>query len=107
MGDAGTQKALDAEHEVASTGRGGQIKNELWLDAEFLQPGEGGGIEDRIAADLHGGVITAVLALLANAPGEPPDGGVIEQQCFREGLNDIREEIPAADMGQFVGQQRL
>ena len=41
---------------------------------------------------------------MTNAGADPPDGGMEEEECFGDGLQDVPEEVGAAHVGQFVGE---
>jgi hypothetical protein len=41
---------------------------------------------------------------MADAAADPPDGGMEEEQRLDKRLDEVPEEVGAADVGQFVGQ---
>jgi hypothetical protein len=43
-----------------------------------------------------------VLALGANAPIQPPHGGMVEQQRLNYDLENIHERIEALNVGKFM-----
>ena len=62
----------------------------LGRESEALECEQGAGVAGGIAAGLDGGVVAAELAFVADAGGDPPDGGVVEEQSFDEGLGEAR-----------------
>ena len=51
-----------------------------------------------------GQIVTAVFALGADDAGNPPNGGVIEEQAFDEGLHQVHQIILTEDVRQFVNE---
>ncbi len=103
----GDNEALDAGEEVAAGGGEGEvILGRVW-GAEFFDGEEGFGVEEGIADEGGREVVAAVFALLADVGGDPPDGGVVEEEGFDEGLQEIDEIIVAANVGEFVGEDGL
>ena len=49
----------------------------------------------------------AHIALAADLRGNPPDGGVIEEDRFDGDLGEICEIVESADVGQLVGENRF
>ena len=49
----------------------------------------------------------AVLALLPDAPAEPPRRGMEEQQRFEQALHAVPQPVHARDVCQFVGEQHF
>ena len=45
--------------------------------------------------------------MAADLSGHPPDGGVVEEERFDRGLDQVGEVVVAADVGQLVGEDRL
>jgi hypothetical protein len=39
--------------------------------------------------------------------GDPPDGGVVEEESFDRDLQEVDEIVMAADVGEFVGEDGL
>ena len=56
-----------------------------------------------ISADGYGHIVAAVLALFADLTGNPPHGGMIEEQGFDHGLGEVDQPIVTSHMGQLVG----
>src|ERR1700733_13896029 len=65
---------------------------------------ESAGVGEGVAGDGYGEVVAAVFALAADLLGDPPDGGVVEEQSFDDGLEDADEVVVAADVGELVGE---
>ncbi len=63
------------------------------------------GVVEAIAGEGDGDVVTAVFAFLAYAGGEPPDGGVVEEEGFDDALDQVHEIVVAADVGEFVSEE--
>ena len=61
----------------------------------------------RFSGDGDGGIVAAVFAFLANAPGDPPDARVEEQQRFGNRLQQVDRIVAAADVRELVGDERL
>src|SRR5580704_8746534 len=68
---------------------------------------ESAGVLYWIATKGHGDIIAAVLALGADAPIQPPYGGVIEEQSLDGNLENIYESVEPLNVRQFVGDHRL
>ena len=73
----------------------------------MLERRKSGGVLVRIFRDGNNQVIAAFFALDANHPRNPPSRRVIEQQAFRETLEQVHEIVVAFDMHQFVKQDRF
>jgi hypothetical protein len=74
---------------------------------QAFEGGQGPGIGQPIAAGRHRQVIAAELAFRPDIMGDPPDGGVIEQQRFDQHLQQVHPVIVASDMGEFVGEDQF
>ena len=72
--------------------------------ALLFKMNEGVRVDDRVGADLEGEVVAAEFALVTDAGADPPDGGMEEEECFGDGLQDVPEEVGAADVSEFVGE---
>ena len=66
---------------------------------------ERAGEESRVAAQLHGDVVAALLALQPDPTRDPPDRRVIEEQGLNRCLNKIDQIVTSADMSKLVSQQ--
>lgn len=62
-------------------------------------------IDNRIAGDGYGKIITTVFALVPNLTRYPPDGWVVEQRRFGNPLKDIDDIVMTADVGQFMREE--
>jgi hypothetical protein len=69
----------------------------LELDQRF-------GIADGVAAHRQRNDVAAVLALGADPRREPPDGGVVEEDGLGKRLQQIHQEVVAADVRELVGE---
>ena len=69
---------------------------------EIFQRRQGARVDHAVAANLHGHVITAVLALAADLLGDPPGYRMIEQQRLQDHLQRIDEVVVPANMGELV-----
>src|SRR5665213_2557131 len=72
-----------------------------------FEAGESAHIGHCVAGECNGFVVTAELALVAKLAGNPPAGGVVEQHCFGNALQDVDQIIVATDMSQFVSEECL
>jgi hypothetical protein len=70
--------------------------------AKHLEIREGPCVDDGIAAEADGEIVAAVLALVSNAPRQPPHRRVIKEQRFDEGLQQVHEVVVAADVRELV-----
>ena len=61
-------------------------------------------VNDGVGADFEGEIVAAEFALVANAGADPPDGGMEEEERFGDGLQDVPEEVGAAHVSEFVGE---
>ena len=94
----------DAEHQRAFRGP------ERWLELAFAprrQRQQRLGVRRRFPRNRDGGVVAAVLALLADAPRDPPDGRMEEQQRFGDRLQQVDRVIAAADVRELVSEERF
>ena len=64
-----------------------------------FEEGERAGVGEGVAGDGYGEIVAAVPALAADLLGDPPDGGVIEEESFDDGLEDADEVVVAVDVG--------
>src|SRR5262249_56777343 len=93
-----------AIHYQSSMGRHSQ----LWPGgAKLFHFKQGPGVGERIAAHRHGQIITTMFPLLTNPSRDPPDRGVIKEQGFDHSLQQIDQVIVAANVRQFVSDDRL
>ena len=95
-----TEDALGEWPAVGGHGEGGRT-------SPFFHHGEGAGVLDRIAAELDGHIVAAVLALGADAVVQPPHGRVVKEQSLHRNLENIDEGIETLDVRQFVGNHSL
>src|SRR5580704_16847432 len=72
-----------------------------------FEAGQGANVGEGVARNRNSFVVAAKFALVAKLAGNPPDGGMVEQECFGDALQDVDEIIVAADMREFVSEQRL
>jgi hypothetical protein len=70
--------------------------------ALFFEMNESMCVDDGIGAHFEREIVAAEFALVTNAGVEPPYGGVEEEESFRDGLEDVPEEVGAAHMSQLV-----
>jgi|SRR5579862_4541910 len=75
--------------------------------APLLHERERASVIDGIAVNGDGGVIAAIFAFDAYAAADPPDRRVIEEQCFNRDLEKIDEAVEAADVSEFVSDDRF
>src|SRR5262249_9790466 len=81
-------QALDALQERAASG--GQCQ--LWsVLADLLEIGKRPGVNDHVSTGGHSQIIAAVLAFDPDLAGNPPDSGMIKEQCLDESLEDVDE----------------
>ena len=76
-------------------------------ELETIQFLEGQSQAPRFAEGSGREIVGDLFALVADAPRQPPDHRVIEQQRFDRALHQIDEIIVSADMRQFVRDQRF
>jgi hypothetical protein len=57
--------------------------------------------------DAHGQIVGTVLPLGADLARDPPGGGMVEEEDVDAGLEEVHEGVLAADVGQFVDDQRV
>ena len=72
-----------------------------------FQLGQGAGVSEDVARRGHGQIVAAMLAFDADLAGEPPYGGMVEEQTLGDALQQVDQVIVTADMRQLVRQQRL
>ena len=96
-----TADAVEQGGAVGAQGQGGTG------GAELFEGGQGAGIKQRIAAGFYGDFVAADFALGADGAGNPPDGGMVEEEGFEGVLEEVDEVIVAADVGEFVGKNGL
>ena len=72
----------------------------------FRHQSESFGIFQPVACQRNRDLVAAQLAFGADAPVQPPYGGMIEQQRLDQDLQKIHESIEPPDMGQFVRDHR-
>jgi hypothetical protein len=72
------------------------------FEAEFGDAGEGEGVSFGVAAVPDGEVVAAVFAFDADAVRYPVDGGMVEEECFDGGLDEVDEVVVSPDVGEFV-----
>ena len=75
--------------------------------AQLFEIGQRPGVGDRIAAEADREIVAAVLALDADPPREPPDRGVIEQECLDQRLQEVDQVVVTADVRELVRENRL
>ena len=68
---------------------------------------ERAGVGESIAADVDGEVVAAVFAVAANLLRDPPHSGMVEEQSLHDGLQNADEVVVAADVRQFVSEDRF
>jgi len=98
------KQSSDAGHENASVGPLGQVGGGELKEIQLLK---GEGQAPRFAEGPCRKVITDLFAFDADAVGDPPHGGVVEEEHFDGALKEVHQVVVAADVGQFVGQQGL
>ena len=64
------------------------------------------GIFQPVAAERERDLVTAEFAFGADAPVQPPQGGMIEEQHLGQYLEEVHKGIEPPDMGQFVRDHR-
>lgn len=99
-GDA--EQTRDSSNERAAVGGHG----ESGTLAPLFHKGKCTSVFDGIAADGERGVIAAIFAFGADAFVQPPDGRMIKEQGFGGDLKKINEAIEAANVGEFVRNDR-
>ena len=57
--------------------------------------------------DAAGQIVGTVLPLGADLARDPPGGGMVEEEDVDAGLEEVHEGVLAADVGQFVDDQRV
>jgi hypothetical protein len=62
------------------------------------------GVNHGIGANLQREVVAAEFALMADAGTDPPDSGMKEEEGFGQCLQEVPEEIGAANVGQLMGK---
>ena len=75
--------------------------------AVLLQRRQRRGVFMRVTRRSHYAIVAAILAFGANHGGDPPHGGVVEDQALDEDLEQVNEIVVAADVRQFVEKQRF
>ena len=75
--------------------------------AQFLERRERAGVHDAIGADGDDDVVAAELAFEADAPRQPPDGRVIEEQRLDRALEEIDQVVVPPDVRQLVRENRV
>jgi hypothetical protein len=88
--------------EHAAVGRG---EHETRRRGHRGHSGERGRISDPIAAGLERQIVTAELALGPHLPRHPPDRGVVEEQGFDAGLQQVDEIVVPPDVRELVRQK--
>ena len=103
-GPTDAEQPLDAVGERAVGGRAGERGQ---AQAPALELRQGADIDEAIAGDGCGVVVTAMLALDAQAAVEPPGDRMVEEERDRQRLNETDKVVPAADMRELVGEHRV
>ena len=107
-GALGIKQTTYTFHQTTSScGHGGAAGTIVFLPTILFQGYERRGVGGRVSAHCDHHIVTTVFAFGANHARDPPDRGVIEQETFDASLHDIREIIPAADVRQFMQQNRF
>ena len=85
-----------------------------WYQAEtgtgvpqFFEISERSRVFGPVVADRDRDIVTAMFTLDPNLPREPPRARVIEEQRFRDGLQQIDEIVVTLHVGEFVRDDRL
>src|SRR5258706_10072145 len=90
------KQTSNAAQKISSVGRDCEPRGGL---SKFFEGGQRLNVMESISAEPDGGVIAAVLALVAHAFRNPPDGRVIEQQSFHQALEKINQVIMPPNVG--------
>ena len=77
------------------------------IGAQFLEVGKRLCVGVWVTTEAHGKVVAAVLAFDADAPRQPPDSGVVEEQRFDERLHEVHEVVVTPDVRQLMRENRL
>jgi hypothetical protein len=72
--------------------------------ALFFKVNERVRINDRVRADFESEVVAAEFTLGADAGVDPPNARMEEEEGFRDGLQNVPEEVCAAHVSQLVGE---
>jgi hypothetical protein len=71
----------------------------------LLQRGQGNRVFLRVAVHRDDNIITTVFTFFANHSGNPPDGGVIEQDALHKSLKEVDQIIASPDVRKFMEQE--
>jgi hypothetical protein len=88
-------------HKISSIG--GHCQG-MVVDSRFFQTSEGFGVQEPVTHQFRGDFVTAQFSLKANALGQPPDRGMVEQESLGGALDQVDEIVKSTDVGQFVGK---
>jgi len=100
----GLHEAADARRERVAIGGHGEARSG---GTAGLQLGERAGVGEHVAGGFDGQVVAAQLALDTNLTRYPPDGGMVEKHRFGDALEEVDQVVVAADVREFVDQQRF
>ena len=100
----GSQQTSNSGDECAAGRRESQRRVN---DSAALELDERLGVADRVAADGKRDEVAAVLAFAPDARREPPDSGMVEEQRFRERLQQVDEEVVSPDVRELVSEDRF
>lgn len=70
--------------------------------ALFFEGEEGAAVVEGIAEKFDGEIVAAEFAFEAESARDPPDGGVVEEEGFDDGLEEVDEVVVSSDVGEFM-----
>ena len=101
----GFQQAAHAVQELTTSG--GRHEVEGGLQLQFRQPGQGGGSGAAVPGHAHRRVVAGVFAFQSHAVADPPNGWMEKEEGFHGSLKQAQQKVAPADMGEFVGEDKI